>query len=165
MDENKNGWYDQSAASDWYDVSDKCAIVSPSAPHKETKKPRKKRTGLKITLIIVLVLMLIAGSVFIFAEGVNNFKDFAISIQGLYENFDDADDIEDFFPEFDGDFDIIIPGEDNIPLLPDEGKNPDNGDFPDDFRDFFDNYYIAEETIEPSNLERAEATGDFTLDL
>ena len=176
MDENKNGWYEQSATSDWYVVSEKSAGVSAPAAQKKTKAPRKKRTGLKITLIIILVLMLIVGSVFIFAEGVNNLRDFTLSIQGLYEDMEDEadfpdefDEFDEFFPGFDEtfpdfeeEFEIIIPEDDNqivIPSIPAESAPPES------FRDYFENYYTSEETIESSNIERAEAKGDFEITL
>ncbi len=199
MDENRNSWYAQEVSSDWYAAPEKITLPAPSAaPVKPPKKPRRKRTGLKVTLIIVLVFMLIAGTVFIFADNINSFRDFLLSIHGIYVTGDKIEDkiddsmedvenamedvenaledlpnffnglipgFEDMLPGLEGDFEIIIPGEDNSPVLPDEGKIPDNGNLPDDFRDFFDNYYTIEDTIKPSNIERAEATGDFTLRL
>lgn len=206
MDENRNNWYTQEVPSGWYaaPVSPKTAPAAVEKPI-PPKKPRRKRTGLKLTLIIVLVLVLIAGTVFIFSDGIDNLGDFILSIHGIYvdddiiedkiENgmdeiegaFNDVenafDDVEnaledlpgifnglipgfgDMLPNFDGDFEIIIPGEENIPTIPGTPSVPDDGSLPDDFRDFFDNYYVSEETIKPSNIEKANTKGDFELNL
>jgi len=182
MDENRNSWYDQSTPSDWYASPEAPkAAAAPAAPA-SPKKPRRKRTGLKITMIIVLVIMLIAGTAFIFADGIENLEDFVLSIQGIYVEDDVLEDkIEDeiennlenlpnFFnglipgfgniiPDIEGDFEIIIPENDATP------DDPDDGDLPKDFRDFFDKYYTAEDTIEASNLPRAETKGNFELEL
>lgn len=189
MDENRNNWYNQESPSGWYAPPDSpkpapVAVNSPTPP----KKPRRKRTGLKVTLIIILVIMLIAGTVFIFSDGIDNLEDFILSIHGIYvdddvledmiedkieNNIDNLPDIfnglipgfENMLPDFDGDFEIIIPGQEGIPSNPGIPSIPDDGSLPEDFREFFENYYTTEETIEPSNIERTETKGDFELNL
>lgn len=169
MNENNN-WYDQSQVYNWY-----AAPEAPKTPAPPPKKPRRKRTGLKITMIIILVLMLIVGTVYIFADGINSISEFIDSIEDIYDGeiFPDEEIIEpeiypdfpfdDFFdgiiPEFDGEFEVIIPGDGEKPA-PDEEE-----DTPRDFRDFFEGYFTKEDTIAPSNIPRAEAKGDFVLDL
>ncbi len=186
MDDNRiNEWYSQSSANDWYSTEAAPIKSSPSAaePKKSPKKPRRKRTGLKVTMIIVLVLFLIAGSAYIFSDGIEILRDYVLSIQGtenespredaeLVPSVPDISDLPDIFndlipgfgdliPEFDGDFEVIIPDDEDSS----QSEIPDYSDFPDDFRDFFDNYYTIEESIASSNLPRAQLDDDTALQL
>ena len=186
MDENRNSWYTQESSSDWYTAPEKINVPAPAPAAKSSKKPRRKRTGLKATMIVVLVLLLIVGTVYIFSDGINSAREFFLYVYDIYAEGDvledkvenvpesDLDDLpnvfngvipgfSDLIPGLEGDFEIIIPengnGSGKIPI------EPEDDSLPEDFRDFFEGYYTTEDTIKPSNITRAEAAGDFELTL
>ena len=180
MDNNNFDWYSSGSAGDWYADNFPKAPVTPAhraeqTPPQAPRKPRRKRTGMKVTMIVVCVLVLVVATALAFAEGGPRFGfDYSISGPGFeissddgienededststdvpdsfFDNFDIFDEFRDFedFDEFGGE-EIIIPGEDS--------------DMPGDFRDFFDSYYTMEEKIEPSSIERTEAPGDVEI--
>lgn len=171
MDENKNiDWYSQKTVYDWYApnfAAEPTVVEAPAAP---AKKPRRKRTGMKVTMIVICVLVLVAATALAFSDGMGIFGGSEPSLSQPSERPSTGTDLPD-------DFHIGIPDIDNIPnfdeLFPnidpdiferfdndDEGENEgtvpvDPEDMPDDFRDFFDSYYTMEESIAPSNIPRA----------
>ena len=105
----------------------------------QTAKPRKKHRGLKITMIILCVLVLIVGSVAVFS---------GIDIRMHYVPDGKSESDEGFGYSFDW--------------------PPVGGELPEDFdnaEDFFRNYYTDTETLEPSAIDRTEPLGDWTLTL
>ena len=181
MEQNNHEWFSPKGTYDWYapnfpggegrinTAPVAPAYTSAAAPRQpesapETpippKKPRKKRTAMKVTMIVICVLILVVGTALAFSNGFGDAWDFdySISIPGFEYSSGDKDappstqtDVPDDFMEGFGD---IIPG-----------IGGGEADMPEDFRDFFDSYYIMEETIGPSSIERAEAAGDFDLEL
>ncbi len=181
MEQNNHEWFSPKGTYDWYAPNfpqgegeitqppaapactptpapqqSETAAEAPSAP----KKPRKKHTAMKVTMIVICVLILVAGTALAFSNGFEKDWDFdySISLPGFEFNSGDEDDppstqtdVPDDFMEGFGD---IIPG-----------IGGGAADMPEDFRDFFDSYYTMEETIEPSSIERAEVAGDFDLEL
>jgi len=176
---DNHDWFSPKGTYDWYAPNfpaEKTALPRPeNAPVQETpkdsesapptKKPRKKHTAMKITMIIVCVLILVVGTALAFSDGIGGGWDFdySISLPGFEINSGDEDeksgdkatqtDIPDNF--FEG-FEDIIPG---------VGGGAESGDMPEDFRDFFDSYYTSEETIEPSSIERTQPIGEYDLTL
>ena len=66
----RSGWYDTSPHREWYrQYSTKQEAAALKVPDlREVKKPRKKRTGVKVTMISLCVLFLIAATALAFAE-------------------------------------------------------------------------------------------------
>ncbi len=171
MDENKNyDWYSQKSIYDWYapNLPASESAQTPASPAQTEKKPRRKRTGMKVTMIVICVLILVAGTALAFSDGFGFDFDYSLSEPGVNAPESEGEkpatstDVpEDFFDNIPG-FDVfgdIFPGQDgdfNIPVDP--------NDMPEDFRDFFDGYYTMEETIAPSNIPRT-STGDAELKL
>lgn len=181
MEQNNHEWFSPKGTYDWYAPNfpeGEGKITQPpvspaytptpapqqseAAPETTStpKKPRKKRTAMKVTMIVICVLILVAGTALAFSNGFENDWDFdySISLPGFEFSSGDEDappstqtDVPDDFME---DFGDIIPG-----------IGGGEADMPEDFREFFDSYYTMEETIEPSSIQRAEVAGDFELEL
>lgn len=67
--DRRNGWYDTSPHREWYrQYSVKQDAAALKVPEADTKKPRKKRAGVKATAICLCVLILIAATALAFAE-------------------------------------------------------------------------------------------------
>jgi len=147
---------------DWYAPNFSTAESVPS----ENPKPRRKRTGLKITLIVLAVLVLVSAT--------------AVGFSGVFSGSQPSPELsgpqttvppeESSRPSGDDFFSGLIPGFENIipgDTLPDGDSSlpGSEGQLPDNFRDFFDSYFTMEETIEPSNIPRTQAKGDFSLGL
>lgn len=66
----RSGWYDTSPHREWYrQYSTKQEAAALKVPDlREVRKPRKKRTGVKVTMISLCVLVLIAATALAFAE-------------------------------------------------------------------------------------------------
>ena len=151
MDENRNnGWYateTDNAAAAWY--APNFTPVEAPAAEAPKKKKRKVRTGLIITLAVVVVIGLVAGSALLFAADNDNPQ----PELSLPEDFVMPDNPE-ILP--DSDFGYTIPKYDN-----DSSNNSDT--LPDTFQEFFNNYFTMEESIKPSNIPATEAKGDFEI--
>ncbi len=169
MEDNRyNEWYSQKSVYDWYapnfeapakeEAAPPAPIPAAAAP--KAKKPRRRRTGLKLAIIVVCVLVLVSATALYFSDG---FADGSPQLSlpsptpAQPSDTPEGNDFSDLFPGFDGlipdsgDGQIIIPGE--------------NGEMPENFKDFFDSYFTMEDSIAPSNITRAEAAGDFKLEL
>lgn len=68
--DRRSGWYDTSPHREWYrQYSTKQEAAALKVPDlREVKKPGKKRTGVKVTMISLCVLILIAATALAFAE-------------------------------------------------------------------------------------------------
>lgn len=164
--ENRNNWYDQTDLNDWYSQAIEAPRQPDSAPVR--KKPRKKRTGMKVTMIIVCVLVLVAASALLFSDGLG--WDYGPGKEGDSISSGDSpvrptpepDALpEQTPPTIEDPFDFFgeIPAED-------EGYTDSDGDgFPDDYRDFFDSFYIMTEEALPSNLQRTSTLPGLTMEL
>lgn len=189
MEQNNHEWYSPKGIYDWYapnfpteapkaeNVREEQAQPRASeAPQHAAPAPkiRKKHTGMKVTMIIICVLVLIAGSAIAFSDGIGfggiDF-DYSISLPGFSASSGDDEE---------------TPGGNEVPALPeapadedDEGRIPDSffgniipniipdsgadDGMPDDFRDFFDGYYTMEESIAPSNIPIGGVGGDVSI--
>ncbi len=159
MTENTNNWYDQTDLSAWY-AQDTSAPKAESAPA-PAKKKRKKRTGLKVTMIVLCVLILVAATALLASGGLDKNQPEGPALSdgqkpSLPAPTPDAQPSptpDDGGSIFDG-------------LLPDNGITDSDGDgFPDDYTDFFNNFYIAAEETLPSNLETTLANPGLSLEL
>lgn len=135
---------------DWYSPNFSTAEKPPVDP----PKPRRKRTGLKVTLIVLAVLVLVSAT----AIGFSGVFSFSGSAPQLSEPQTTPEPAEPSEPPMDEDFSELIPGiEESIPGIETE--------LPENFRDFFEGYYTMEESIEPSNIPRTQPVGDFNINL
>ena len=122
--------------SDWYDQS--VPAASPAAP--AAKAPvRRNHPGMKATMIVICVLLLIAASVYAFSDRTDPFR---ISFSGVWS-----------LPE--------------IPFRSDGGSGNDRNGGGDDFRAFFNEYYsgASEERFPASALRRTQGDPGFALGL
>lgn len=183
MENSNHEWYSPKGTYDWY--APNLPAETPTVPEPETrsvpapeyhipepeapKKPRKKHTGLKVTMIVLCVLVLIVGSAAFFSDGFGFDEDIRGSISapgaesGTPGDTPAAPDSSETpsEPENDGKdsfFGNIIPN-----IIPDD-ENGDDG-MPDDFRDFFDGYYTMEDSIAPSDIPVGGVGGDVTVEL
>ncbi len=168
MDENRtNDWYSQKSVYDWYAPNLAPAVSENPAQAAPAKKTRRKRTGMKVTMIVICVLILVAATALAFSDGLGIFNGSQPSLSEPGERPSTGTDLPD-------DFHIGIPDIDDIPnfgeLFPNidpdifdkfgngdvgDGSIPvDPNDLPEDYRDFFENYYTMEESIAPSNIPR-----------
>ena len=145
--EQKNGragWYDTSGNRQWY-------RQYSNVPEAETKTEPvvKKRTGLRVTAVVLCVLILIAATAYAFAP----------------HGGDDENDtkLENPFSDLPSTF-SDFPGLDDIPGLFDgsgQSKSPEDYE---DYREFFENYFV-QEAESGSNIERAEGVENYELEL
>lgn len=99
--DRRSGWYDTSPHREWYrqysTQTNPPALKVPDAS--DAKRPRKKHTGMKVTMISLCVLILIAATAFAFAEPpVGTVSPGTTLNPQLPDAGDDyADDFRDFF--------------------------------------------------------------------
>lgn len=129
--------------NNWYQ-GDMSAWYSP-APRQTypTAKPRKKHTGMKITTLSICMVILVAATALL-AGGYDG-------IFGIHHD-DPA---------------LSSPGVGTKPDLPDISgtDDADESDYPEDYRDFFDNFYISSEETLPSNLKTAPVNPAISIEL
>ena len=138
----RSPWYDQTLPSKTADTA--------AASGSKSKKPRKKRTGLKIAAISVCVLILIAASAVIFSDQLrSHFRLEIVTPNGVIYSSDSKDK---------GDTPSEGGAQRPLPDVDEDG-------YARDFRDFFSSFYSAAETNLPdSNLERVTLQTDFRME-
>ncbi len=164
-DNDIRAWY-SSAPEAWYAPAQ---TEEAKYTYRAPKKPRRKHTGMKVTMIVICVLVLIAGSVYIFSDG-ESAND---SLSSLMPSKDDDDIRGEITPNEDskdsedskdnGNFNFGFDfgfGDDFSSSLPEN-----DSEMPDNFRDFFDSYYTTTEEIEPSNIPAAPTAQGISLEL
>lgn len=185
MEQNNHEWYSPKGVYDWYapnfpaeKSAAEPAIEEETVPHTDPtpvensaaapeRKPRKKRTGMKVTMIIICVLILIAATAFAFSDGVKVLPDFNFDYSISGPGFDISNGGDEKTEDDDSSTQTDIPEDffNNIPGFPEiipETELPSDSDgngMPDNFSDFFNNYFTNEETIEPSLMEKVDASG------
>lgn len=141
QDRNTSEWY-RSENGGWYRPA-----AAPEAPIPE-KKPKKKHTGMKVTMIVVCVLVLITATALIFSDD--------------YRQTPGSPSIS-ATPQ---------PTPSSLPVSPEDVWNEffgsgDSGgyQFDEDFRDFFDNFYVADDSLQGSNIQQAGTGSGVTMEL
>lgn len=99
--DRRSGWYDTSPHREWYrqysTQKDNAALKVPDTS--SVKRPRKKHTGMKVTMISLCVLILIAATALAFAEPSVGTVGPGITLNPQFPDAGDdyADDFRDFF--------------------------------------------------------------------
>ena len=165
--ENRNNWYDQTDLNAWYTQQ-----PEPAAAPAPEKKKRKKHTGMKVTMIVVCVLILVAATALLASGGFG--WNFTVSVDGSPSvssgekpALPSASPKPDEGGSPDGDSDGSSGGVFGD-LLPDNGSgitDSDGDGYPDDYTDFFNNFYVSAEETLPSNLETTIADPGLSLEL
>ena len=140
----RSAWYDQSLPN--------ASVGAAQTKNGASKKPRKKRTGLKIAAISACVLILIVASVLVFSDGkLFSFDYFIRTPDGTYTNRpSESGDPGDRGGEGSG-------SQRQVPDVDDDG-------YAKDFKDFFSMFYTPAATSLPdSNLIHADADTSFRL--
>ena len=101
-------------------------------------KKKKKRTGLIIGLIVIGVFVLIAASCLL---------------------------LQRFFPELFGKNAYLYDGYDDFGGNGNYGEEHEMPDFSEDFRDFFNNYYVASNEVEPCTIPQVKAFSPLRIEL
>ena len=161
-DRQNNEWYSRNSVYDWYAPNFSSPAKAEAAPPAPEKAKRKRMsTGLKVSIIVISVLLLVTAVTLAFSLNGGEEKSPQLAdpspVPTQPGEIPDGKDFSDLFPGFEG----TIPdtGDGQI-IIPDTG-----GDMPDNFRDFFDGYFTMEDSIAASNIPRTDANGDFTLEL
>ena len=137
QENGRSGWYDTADGRQRFENYPNRLTADVQAP-----PTKKKHTGVKVTMIIVCVLVLIAATAFAFAPRGGQNDSLEAPPDGSQAT---ASDVPDFSK------------------LPGIYGGDDSQDY-DDFRDYFNNYF-TEDTIQPSSIERAETGTGVTLSL
>lgn len=158
----------QEKTKNWYDQTDLSAWYSQTLPAPESPRPRKKRTGLKVTMIVLCVLILVAATALAFSGSFVGSDEPAgqpsLSQPGSSSAVPTPGLDEDGTPSTDTD--VHDPSEFFGGEYPGEGFTDSDGDgFPDDYRDFFDSFYTMAEESLPSNLKQIAGRDGLTVTL
>ena len=145
--------------SSWYDRPQSAQIMPQQSPQASRSTPdpartplqRKSRTGLKIAMISLCVLLLVAASVWVFSDSFGKGWSFRREV----------------IPSG-GSFSFEIPGaNESAPPAQSSDELPET-DYSEDYRDFFSKYYSTERRSsqnEASAIARAETGSDFRIEL
>lgn len=125
----------QGNMSSWYSPAPRQTCQKP--------KPRKKHTAMKVTTLSICLVILVAATALL------------------------AGGYDDIFGGYHDDPALSSPGVGTKPDLPDvsDPADSDEGELPEDYRDFFDNFYISSEDTPPSNLKTVAANPAMSLEL
>ena len=140
QENGRNGWYDTADGRQWHEQYPNRLTADIKAP-----PVKKKHPAVKATMIIVCVLVLIAATAFAFAPRSVTNDSLEAPPPGSQAT---ASDVPDFS---------------KLPGIYGSGGSGSSEEY-DDFRDYFNNYFI-EDTDRPSSIERAETGTGVTLSL